>query len=838
MKTFLLSLKVRDTEKLSWSKGLSSYLKRSYGSSAWNQFFDSQLADEFDRSRSNANGELAPESLLEQNYKYYAYLEQLYLRLGNNSNQLRLDFTWYDAEYSSRSESQKYTQHTLAFEKSSTIYNIGVLLTQVASEKLNGDYKTATSNLSKAYGCFEYLSENFLNSPSVDLQAENTKFLADICHAQAQELFLLKLINGPDVSKHASLISKLAAMTFVLYEKCAKFYESGDESATSLVPYGELKWKSIITCKQHLYKSISALNYGIALEQQSKPGEAIAFLQIANAAILSALPHKLYVKDVIDLEQIKTMIEDKLKSLVKDNDFIYHETIPSDVKFEAIKTMDAIKSQDITKQTERYMDSVNDSCNILFKGIVPMDVYEKESIYSEEKAIMLRKELDVVETANWEFTSFIEFTNLPKLVDDLKIRYKDGVNGSQGEDPQLSMMKEQIDSWSTNVRRSPYKNVKEQLNKIVEKRNEIMGLLNSIPDDDNNKDNVLKLKSSLIAASQSDEKLFSFVNPYLEEMNLLDNPELLHRNWEQLISTPESQPSLLDLDDSKNEEIMSKIKHVSEQYENLRLLKEERSRNVQDLKEEVNNDDITKTLIVNRGKPESALKEVFQTELDKFKPLSTRIEATVFKQTNIINDIKLSLDDIFKMTDVHEKSSEGEAKKNQRNAFYQKLNNAFTNFSIFSGDLPKGLKFYDSLLQMTRDLAKSSSSSTPRSSAQENPLPPVLPSQSNPSQNVSLDERFRQLSVASNVSPGSSFSAPGGTPQLPPRTYDDGNGSLNPSTSNGPPVPPKQPSHGIASLLSNQQQRQSENQEFEQNPTSFYNNPSVFNENMYSNFGG
>lgn len=45
-------------------------------------------------------GELAPESLLEQNCIYYAYLEQLHLRLGNSSGQLKFDFTWYDAEYS------------------------------------------------------------------------------------------------------------------------------------------------------------------------------------------------------------------------------------------------------------------------------------------------------------------------------------------------------------------------------------------------------------------------------------------------------------------------------------------------------------------------------------------------------------------------------------------------------------------------------------------------------------------------------------------------------------------------------------------------------------------
>ena len=65
MKPYIIELKLRDTEALSWRKGLSSYLKHNYGSSQVSQLLDDKLVGELDHIRNNANGDLAPEALLE-----------------------------------------------------------------------------------------------------------------------------------------------------------------------------------------------------------------------------------------------------------------------------------------------------------------------------------------------------------------------------------------------------------------------------------------------------------------------------------------------------------------------------------------------------------------------------------------------------------------------------------------------------------------------------------------------------------------------------------------------------------------------------------------------------
>lgn len=810
MKTVIIPLRIKDTESVSWAKGLVSYLKKSYGSGQWSVFYDEEKTKEIDACRTTANSDLAPESLLEQNYKYAAILEQVYLRLGSHSGALQIDFIWYEAEYHPGLADKKYKQRTVVFEKSSVMYNIGVLLTQIAKKKMSDDYKSAVPYLSRAMACFNYMSNHFLNSPSVDCAAENTAFLSILCHAEAQELFLLTLVNGPEPSGRASLISKLAHTAANLYEECQQYYEENYKVGFGTTVYGEDKWKDIITLKVHLYKAVTAYNQLFVLEESKRIGEAISYGNISLEEIKEAVHYKIFVKEEIDVVALKTVIEDKLKSLIKDNDFIYNDLIPSDVTLESIKTMDAIKPISWEEQIKSYLDDdLIELCKGAFKGIVPMEVYENESIYSEEKASLLRKEVETVETADWEYQSFIEFTDLPKLIKDLESKYADG-SGSNIDDPQYDLMRQQIESWSKLVQTNKLKNVNEQLQNIVNRRNEILSVLSNVSPDQ--KENAMKIKNSLLQASQSDEKIFSTINPYLEEVGLLSNPSLLF-NVMNRFQSKNTQPSLLDIDDTKNEQILERLSNIKNNQETLRLLKEERSRNLKDFKESLNNDDITQKLILHTGKSAKDIKAFFEEELDKFKPLSSRIEATIFKQTNLINDIKIKLDEIFKLTGIQDKTPEQESLSKERKEFFDKMEKAYTQFMIYTTDLPKGLSFYDTLLKMAKDI---SSVNRPDQSAGryvDGLIPPAVPQRS--TQSTSLADSLARMSVrdTSNVQGQ-------GVPAVPKRNYEGVNSS--------PPIPPKSLPSGLNGLLGEQKPSSG--------PTSFYNNPSVFDEDLYSKF--
>lgn len=848
MKPFVIELKLKDTEDLKWKKALSSYLKRVYGTQQWSQFFDEKLASELDHIRNNANGELALDALLEQNCTYYAYLEQLNQRIGNNTGILKLDFVWYDAEYSLSNESQKYKQHTLVFEKSATLYNIAVLLNNAAREKLDTDYKTAIGYLSRATVCFQFLSENFLNSPSIDIQAESTQFLSNLCHAEAQEMFTMKLINGPTAEKQASLISKLALSTYNGYEKCISFQKRPDGG---LAPYGEPRWSTIVSCKVSFFRAIAAYYHGIALEQQNKNGEAIAFLKLAINAVINSLPFKAWLVDFIDFEGFKETVEAKLQQLIKDNDYIYHDSIPQTVSIETIKPMDAIKAPTWVEQLAPFNEKIMKKANVLYRGIVPMEAYEKESIYSDQKDSLLRRETDTAETANFEYKSFIDYTNLDSLIRDLENKYKNG-NNIGAFDEIIEQMRDSLSQMSKSVQQSNFKDISAAMNEISNKRRELTEVLATLPADQ--KENGVKLKTSLIEASKSDDKLFSAVKPYSEEIKLLNDPEKLWKVFNMYNTETSSQPSLLDVDDTQTAAIISKIAEIKQGSEALRVLNGERSDILAELKEKINEDDITSLVIANNNKSED-LKELFAKELEKFSPLSSRLEATVFKQTSLINEIKVKLDEVFQISGLKTRASEEATNERKRREFFEKLENVSIIFANFNNDILKGLQFYDSLLKMSRELVQASrlntvKNNTDTSSGMNSAVPPPLPQQPNyGNQPVnrgfnSLDSQMANMSLNTPPIPSRTYDMPqpppysSMAPPLPvPGSYESNNIQLAAEISPIiPQRPPRQAPIGGNGQMVRQTQTAQEEAELQRNPTAFYDKSSVFDENLYSKY--
>lgn len=874
MKAYIIELLLRDTENIDWVKGLSSYLKKNYGSQQWSFFFDDKLTRELNHIRSNANGDLSAESLLEQNLTYFAYLEQLSLRLGNKSSQFNMKFTWFDTEYSTSAKDTKYTQHTLAFEKSSIIYNIGVICNQLAREKIDEDSKMAVSYLTKAFTCFQYLSENFNNSPSADIYAENTQFLANLCHAEAQEVFLLRLINGANAENQASLISKLATTTCNLYSQCDNFFKQTDDS---LKPFGEPKWSTILTCKAYLFRSIATHYHSVYLEQQNHFGEAIAYSKLSFNSLINSLPFKAWLKENIDFDGFKETISNKTQQLIKDNDYIYHDTIPTSVSLDTIKSMDAIKNPTWAKITEPYMEKINEKCQVLYKGIVPMEVYEKESIYSEEKASLLRREVEATETANLEYSSFIEFTNLYSLISDLEKKYRGG-NVNINNNPEVDFMREQLTSWSKAIKASSYSDIQSQISEITQKRNSIATIISQLPDDQ--KENNVKLKTSLIQASKSDEKLLSLMKPYMNELNILKNEKLLWQTFNTLAKDQPVAPSLLDIDDTETERILYQLKEIRQLSDTLKLLNDERNELLEELKNKVNSDDITTVLIGTKDISEHEMHRLFTSELEKFSPLSSRLDATVYKQNLLIDEIKSKLDDVFKTSGLREKDDLELKRENDRKAFFAQIQAAVVNFNIFASDIQKGKQFYDSLYTISKNLLDSLNDSKQNSTLNTSGTPPPLPDQ--PYKGIepnhgpptysaveNLGNQFNNLSMSNNgpsvpaipsrsYIPHSNFNAmqtlqsqypltqpqqntPGSfnasPPSLPRQQKADSPPSNDPlglpSYSAIPTLPPKQTVTTNNSNLQSVVSSEEEERELRRNPTAFYNKSSVFDEDLY-----
>jgi hypothetical protein len=109
------------------------------------------------------------------------------------------------------------SQYSLAYEKASIIYNISAVLScHAANQNRHEEHglKTAYHSFQAAAGMFNYINENFLHAPSVDLGRDTVKTMINTMLAQAQEVFLERQIND---KKKDGLLAKLASQSSFLY---------------------------------------------------------------------------------------------------------------------------------------------------------------------------------------------------------------------------------------------------------------------------------------------------------------------------------------------------------------------------------------------------------------------------------------------------------------------------------------------------------------------------------------------------------------------------------------------------------------------------------------------
>ena len=114
-----------------------------------------------------------------------------------------------------------------------------------------------------------------------------------------------------------------------------------------------------------------------------------------------------------------TNVQEKLSEMIKDNDYIYHQTVPAEAGLSVIPKLPAAKAIPVS---ELYagQDIQRIIGPDIFQKIVPMSVTESASLYDEEKAKLVRAETERVETANSEMAASLDYLRLPGALQVLK----------------------------------------------------------------------------------------------------------------------------------------------------------------------------------------------------------------------------------------------------------------------------------------------------------------------------------------------------------------------------------------------------------------------------------
>ncbi|CAB3366076.1 Hypothetical predicted protein [Cloeon dipterum] len=310
-----------------------------------------------------------------------------------------------------------YSTTSIRHEMASILYNIGALHSQLGSfdGRTTADgMKMSCTHFQCAAWCFQQLKETLGRPKGSDMSPDLMQFLNYICLAQAQECILEKSMMD---SRKSLIIAKVGAHVVEYYNLALCILNQNSSEAGSILDTVGSKqhknWSKYINFKIAYHNCVALLYQGQAMEEQQKMGERLAFYQAACEKLTEAakLAKGLELTEVIGdaLQFTQDVVEGKRKAAFNDNEYIYHEKVPDK------DSLPPLKGASLVKGIPFNVNDADVSGPDVFARLVPLRAHEASSMYSEEKAKLLRKVGTQVEEKDTELNAFMSSLHLDAL---------------------------------------------------------------------------------------------------------------------------------------------------------------------------------------------------------------------------------------------------------------------------------------------------------------------------------------------------------------------------------------------------------------------------------------
>ncbi|KAL2267747.1 hypothetical protein VTJ83DRAFT_5024 [Remersonia thermophila] len=733
----MISVPLKATNEIDWITPLKNYIQNTYGDDP--ERYAEECAT-LNRLRQDMRGagkdSTAGRDLL---YRYYGQLELLDLRFPVDEQHIRVSFTWYDA-FTHKATSQ----YSLAFEKASIIFNISAVLSchaAIQTRSQESGLKHAYHSFQAAAGMFTYINENFLHAPSADLSRDTIKSLINVMLAQAQEVFLEKQIAD---QKKIGLLAKLASQAATLYSQAL---EGIQENVTKAI--FEKVWLLMVQAKFNLMSSMAQYYQALADDDANSHGMAIARLQVAEAhardanKISNSFPSSVPPSSNLTADSGAIMaditkrhlvaVQQKLKELTKDNDFIYHQPVPDVASVPAVAKLPAAKPIPVS---ELYagQDIQRITGPDLFAKIVPLSVTESASLYDEEKAKLVRAETERVDAANSEMAASLDYLRLPGALQVLK-----------GGFDQEILPDEDFRTWCVDVAdhedpASIFENLhaqKQAIVAILDRSTKQLDTEESVCEKMRSKyesewtqqpssrltttlrNDIRSYRDALDEAASSDSQLAAKLRQNQHEFDEMraaaQNGEIdaffqsaVKKARKSSSHSPSSaEPNLLDADfDDGGPTVVEQIAMVEDILKKLNLIKRERMQVLKDLKEKAHNDDISQILILNKKSIANYEQQLFQQELEKYRPYQNRLVQATHKQAALMRELTASFNALLQDKRVRAEQSRYETFQRQRGAVISKYKRAYQEFLDLEAGLQNAKTWYQEMKETVESLEK------------------------------------------------------------------------------------------------------------------------------------
>ncbi|XP_047042446.1 tyrosine-protein phosphatase non-receptor type 23 [Helicoverpa zea] len=614
--------------------------------------------------------------------RYFCQLRSLQSRFPMAKGQpAACSFSWKDL-YANMNR----TLADIRFEMASILYNIGALLTQLgAAEPRNtaDSLKTACTHFQHAAWVFQYLREQLPQPSGVDVCSEIMRMMQEICFALAQECILEKSIQD---TRKPSVVGAVATQVMYFYKNSLGYLgpTSGADIVheivgTKLYNY----WHRYLSFKLNYIGCVVCLYQGMHAEEQQKMGERVAFYQHAVERLAEARKLTKNIEPAQVVQEALTftndVVEGKRKAAKNENEFIYHEEVPEKDVLSDMKPVCLVKALPINFNDPEV------SGTDVFSRLVPMMAHEASSVYSEEKAQMLRHIVGLVEAKNTELTEFMSSLQLDQLdviESDQKVP-QEIVDRCAAMNAKTEIIQTLVDSMN---------NLAEIISDVEESLAEIKEIIQDETTKEKEYQKIMGPRPPSIVQTELSREFHKYEEAHArtnESNQVLHKAMTLHIANLRLLAQPLDvlQCKIPSIDNivGLDRETMTEMRRV---VGKVREMQTQRDSLVQQLREAVTNDDITSQLLARNNEPKE---EIFKQELKKHNPTIQIIEANLAAQENIIN----------KLTSVY--ASYGDSRRllsdvlRKREGLINALITSYDTYEELLGKSQKGLEFYAKL---------------------------------------------------------------------------------------------------------------------------------------------
>lgn len=610
--------------------------------------------------------------------RYYCQLHSLQNRFPIENDRNLVNFSWRDI-YSSNITQSTDIRHDMAV----VLYNYGALHTQLAASAnrtTEDDMKLTCTLFQRAAWAFETVRESYQMATTGDLYPELLIFMQNICFAQAQECILEKSLID---NRKAIIVAKVTAQIIEYYNSAfAALLSGGEEGIIAEIVGSKLfkEWRQYIQFRVQYMACILLLYQGQQAEEQQKMGERVTLYQAAYERLEDARKEAKHLNNMPQVNEALTFVMDvveaKRKAAKNENEFIYHEEVPE------LSSIATVPGANLVKGISFNIVDPTITAEDIFHRLIPIKTHENSSLYSEEKANLLRQITQKIEQKDNELNKFMESLSIDSLnYDSTDVRLPQALvdrcaemNARPDAIPDLISKMSSLAEICVDVE-NMLKTIQALLSKeeFYEKDfQQTMGYRPSSHFVELNRE-FYKYQEAHSKAGDSNDTLRKAMELHVNNLKILSQPL---NELQAAIPTcsVEIDPKLL----SETQKLLGKVNEMRVQ----------RAQLFATLSENLQKDDITAQLI---AWGENDVDKLFKTELAKHEQHLNIIEQNLVAQGNIL---KTFTDAYARCAHFIKTVSDT---KHKRDIFFSSLIASFDVYDDLLGKSLKGLEFYKKL---------------------------------------------------------------------------------------------------------------------------------------------